>query len=230
MKWIGRMAGCWRRASALASWRKRVSMPGVQAISGCSTLQARRRSRSWSHSSYTSANPPRPTSRLTWYLGPSARARRSAVGTAVGADAGCGGAATRSLVMTVGEGLPHAGQNAEPVGISARHAGHVICWVVTARKIRGRGAACNGEAPCTGAACRARTYSPGAHPPRRTRSRPHVRRPGRCGVAVPGATRSEEHTSELQSRSDLVCRLLLEKKKNQTQLHLRSRLRARYRA
>src|SRR6185312_16485834 len=27
------------------------------------------------------------------------------------------------------------------------------------------------------------------------------------------ASRSEEHTSELQSRSDLVCRLLLEKKK-----------------
>src|SRR2546421_6094388 len=27
--------------------------------------------------------------------------------------------------------------------------------------------------------------------------------------------RSEEHTSELQSRSDLVCRLLLEKKKNE---------------
>src|SRR5690349_23336536 len=29
-----------------------------------------------------------------------------------------------------------------------------------------------------------------------------------------GADRSEEHTSELQSRRDLVCRLLLEKKKN----------------
>src|SRR2546421_3227855 len=29
------------------------------------------------------------------------------------------------------------------------------------------------------------------------------------------AARSEEHTSELQSRSDLVCRLLLEKKKKQ---------------
>src|SRR2546428_4750897 len=29
------------------------------------------------------------------------------------------------------------------------------------------------------------------------------------------AGRSEEHTSELQSRSDLVCRLLLEKKKKQ---------------
>src|SRR2546428_7727365 len=28
------------------------------------------------------------------------------------------------------------------------------------------------------------------------------------------AARSEEHTSELQSRSDLVCRLLLEKKKD----------------
>src|SRR5438874_8256462 len=29
----------------------------------------------------------------------------------------------------------------------------------------------------------------------------------------PGKKRSEEHTSELQSRRDLVCRLLLEKKK-----------------
>src|SRR5699024_12212297 len=35
---------------------------------------------------------------------------------------------------------------------------------------------------------------------------------GDCS-AVP--TRSEEHTSELQSRFDLVCRLLLEKKKQQ---------------
>src|SRR5438067_6456079 len=36
------------------------------------------------------------------------------------------------------------------------------------------------------------------------------------------ALRSEEHTSELQSRFDLVCRLLLEKKKNKhtTQLHI----------
>src|SRR2546421_4729193 len=30
-----------------------------------------------------------------------------------------------------------------------------------------------------------------------------------------GGHRSEEHTSELQSRSDLVCRLLLEKKKKE---------------
>src|SRR2546430_11186807 len=33
------------------------------------------------------------------------------------------------------------------------------------------------------------------------------------------AARSEEHTSELQSQSNLVCRLLLEKKKTQPQLH-----------
>src|SRR5687768_18335635 len=34
-----------------------------------------------------------------------------------------------------------------------------------------------------------------------------------AGAEVPAATRSEEHTSELQSRLHLVCRLLLEKKK-----------------
>src|SRR6266513_4815711 len=32
------------------------------------------------------------------------------------------------------------------------------------------------------------------------------------------SARSEEHTSELQSRFDLVCRLLLEKKKKQTSI------------
>src|SRR2546430_13081444 len=35
----------------------------------------------------------------------------------------------------------------------------------------------------------------------------------------PGAPRSEEHTSELQSQSNLVCRLLLEKKKKITLLY-----------
>src|SRR5438034_5750698 len=34
-----------------------------------------------------------------------------------------------------------------------------------------------------------------------------------CGTQGRTASRSEEHTSELQSHSDLVCRLLLEKKK-----------------
>src|SRR5712664_378830 len=38
-------------------------------------------------------------------------------------------------------------------------------------------------------------------------------RHGEPGAAGRDLGRSEEHTSELQSRSDLVCRLLLEKKK-----------------
>src|SRR2546422_5456577 len=44
-----------------------------------------------------------------------------------------------------------------------------------------------------------------------------VRNPG----VVPGLAqiRSEEHTSELQSRLHLVCRLLLEKKKNTKRKH-----------
>src|SRR5438034_3151223 len=41
---------------------------------------------------------------------------------------------------------------------------------------------------------------------------------GRVPVRLPGhCRRSEEHTSELQSHSDLVCRLLLEKKKKKEQ-------------
>src|SRR3712207_7305362 len=45
---------------------------------------------------------------------------------------------------------------------------------------------------------------------RPTSSRLRSQRPSRRG----GTSRSEEHTSELQSRQYLVCRLLLEKKKN----------------
>src|SRR2546422_8103621 len=41
-----------------------------------------------------------------------------------------------------------------------------------------------------------------------------VLRGGRAPCNAPGHGRSEEHTSELQSRLHLVCRLLLEKKKN----------------
>ena len=36
----------------------------------------------------------------------------------------------------------------------------------------------------------------------------------RSALFAPAGSRSEEHTSELQSLSDLVCRLLLEKKKH----------------
>src|SRR5437667_4937313 len=53
---------------------------------------------------------------------------------------------------------------------------------------------------------------------RRTRRAPRCRcrpaaGPGRSRSSA-RARRSEEHTSELQSHHDLVCRLLLEKKKN----------------
>src|SRR3712207_8367364 len=40
-------------------------------------------------------------------------------------------------------------------------------------------------------------------------------RASRLATLWPGTKRSEEHTSELQSRQYLVCRLLLEKKKKQ---------------
>src|SRR5258707_7422511 len=70
--------------------------------------------------------------------------------------------------------------------------------------------------PCRGAAA-GRDGTPqgggaaGAHP--RHRRRPWPLRAG-CGRARRG--RSEEHTSELQSRQYLVCRLLLEKKNHTT--------------
>src|SRR5438067_3645238 len=51
-----------------------------------------------------------------------------------------------------------------------------------------------------------RAVQPGGH------TEPNEAR--RCPpVVCPAGLRSEEHTSELQSRFDLVCRLLLEKKK-----------------
>src|SRR5476649_3045319 len=43
--------------------------------------------------------------------------------------------------------------------------------------------------------------------------RPAERRPKFADHSWAAGLRSEEHTSELQSHSDLVCRLLLEKKK-----------------
>src|SRR5687768_14154725 len=42
----------------------------------------------------------------------------------------------------------------------------------------------------------------------------YLLRQGQTGLSVAFDLRSEEHTSELQSRLHLVCRLLLEKKKN----------------
>src|SRR2546429_5513465 len=49
--------------------------------------------------------------------------------------------------------------------------------------------------------------------------------PRRCGkILLEGIVRSEEHTSELQSRLHLVCRLLLEKKKKKGHRHYASEL------
>src|SRR2546426_4464570 len=48
------------------------------------------------------------------------------------------------------------------------------------------------------------------------RARPLWRGSQRGGRALGGPERSEEHTSELQSPCNLVCRLLLEKKKKTT--------------
>src|SRR2546427_9405141 len=50
--------------------------------------------------------------------------------------------------------------------------------------------------------------------PHAGRRRPVRLRGARRDLRRDGPARSEEHTSELQSQSNLVCRLLLEKKKN----------------
>src|SRR2546421_7774576 len=67
--------------------------------------------------------------------------------------------------------------------------------------------------------------------PYTTLFRSHLRLPGAKASQETGADRSccrnasrqyrsEEHTSELQSRSDLVCRLLLEKKKKKIEKNI----------
>src|SRR3712207_8542379 len=45
---------------------------------------------------------------------------------------------------------------------------------------------------------------------------------GKDPTAIEQTGRSEEHTSELQSRQYLVCRLLLEKKKKNSTIHCRA--------
>src|SRR2546430_4287781 len=56
---------------------------------------------------------------------------------------------------------------------------------------------------------------------RQTRRDPEGRRHQSSAMAYrhAAAVRSEEHTSELQSQSNLVCRLLLEKKKSRARMH-----------
>src|SRR5437899_9941307 len=67
------------------------------------------------------------------------------------------------------------------------------------RKYSGRGVDAPVDEPPTGSAMNAATVSAPA-----------------SSIACSSAARSEEHTSQLQSLRHLVCRLLLEKKKNKT--------------
>src|SRR5207247_8872717 len=77
-------------------------------------------------------------------------------------------------------------------------------------------------------------YRPGGgveHRERRVVHRPAQRRLRHQGlVGGAAALRSEEHTSELQSRVDLVCRLLLEKKNKASNMRRSSSLWNRTRA
>src|SRR3712207_9380829 len=60
----------------------------------------------------------------------------------------------------------------------------------------------------------------GGHPARRLLEQGRPGRRGRGRVrGTDGRQRSEEHTSELQSRQYLVCRLLLEKKKKRQNVY-----------
>src|SRR5206468_5366832 len=87
----------------------------------------------------------------------------------------------------------------------ARHCGHhsKSCEILPANSLRGtstrwrKNAVTATKKRSRRDSTRLRQYFP-AQPPSRSSA----------------ASRSEEHTSELQSRSDLVCRLLLEKKKH----------------
>src|SRR5690242_21554961 len=82
--------------------------------------------------------------------------------------------------------------------------------------------AAGGSSPCSSASSAARSgpasasaRSVGAIPPARRTSSGSFSRARSWASAL---LRSEEHTSELQSHVNLVCRLLLEKKKDTMQL------------
>src|SRR2546422_3956791 len=120
------------------------------------------------------------------------------------------------------------------------HAGLARCGLSTDRgEERARGAAGGGADVSSrgekeGSGCGPRRHAL-ARGDRRRRARAHRVRARRAGVSVPrvpevpaqaqegrriaGILRSEEHTSELQSRLHLVCRLLLEKKKKKIYVH-----------
>src|SRR3712207_8061258 len=74
----------------------------------------------------------------------------------------------------------------------------------------------NGAARCRPVRRLHRVRRPGTRPGRGARVVRLLRPGGHAPDPRPPGPRSEEHTSELQSRQYLVCRLLLEKKKKST--------------
>src|SRR3712207_7860860 len=73
--------------------------------------------------------------------------------------------------------------------------------------------------PATSGATHSRGVTGGVY---KTRERIHRNIADLRLLAIPTSCRSEEHTSELQSRQYLVCRLLLEKKKKRLMLSCQS--------
>src|SRR2546422_6025823 len=107
-----------------------------------------------------------------------------------------------------------------PARIGRQSASHdSSCWALNPDKESVCAAIHHGpqRSPCWWARSPALTAHPALHPtPRVGRmSSPRRLTPSswRAPLRSRSATRSEEHTSELQSRLHLVCRLLLEKKK-----------------
>src|SRR2546427_7109528 len=70
---------------------------------------------------------------------------------------------------------------------------------------------------------RSRGQNVSAEPPSSNERASSLSVPHTASTLASCHARSEEHTSELQSQSNLVCRLLLEKKKKQNNTQLRRR-------
>src|SRR3712207_7846368 len=78
---------------------------------------------------------------------------------------------------------------------------------------RSRESAAHPGTPATCTGCRGRAEPTGL---KQSSGQSRQSAPARPAAAAREPQRSEEHTSELQSRQYLVCRLLLEKKKEET--------------
>src|SRR5688572_9680594 len=115
-------------------------------------------------------------------------------------------ASTANVVSDMCHTFPNSGdapnrgpapQDYVPPAVSPRHAHRVMCAATVGPSVAQARAGTHERTYATAPAIRSHsTASPG--------------KPQKCNSS---GGRSEEHTSELQSQSNLVCRLLLEKKK-----------------